>query len=81
MNKSNTKHAEACPDDPRGRRTLERLVSWINRLTSPEGCTARDARVLRSANHILASRLNAREVEVIRLKGELEELKRRETGQ
>lgn len=63
------------------RGVLGRLISWINRLTSPEGCTAWDAQVLRNANHILSSRLDARGLVVARLKGELEELKRREAGQ
>lgn len=30
-----------------------RFVLWLNRITSPEGCTATDARVLRLVNHSL----------------------------
>ncbi len=30
------------------------LVQWLNRITSPEGCTAVDARKLREFNHGLA---------------------------
>jgi len=36
------------------------IIQWINKLTSPEGCTAADARVLRDANHKLADQLSGR---------------------
>lgn len=34
------------------------LVRWLNRITSPEGCTAVDARKLREYNHSLANELD-----------------------
>ena len=34
---------------------LNDLVRWLNRITSPEGCTAVDARKLREYNHGLAN--------------------------
>lgn len=36
-------------------RRVKRLVGWLNRITSPEGCTAVDARKLREYNHGLAN--------------------------
>ena len=35
-------------------RVIRPLVMWLNRITSPEGCTAVDARKLKGYNHGLA---------------------------
>lgn len=45
-------------------RMIRRLVGWLNRITSPEGCTAVDAQKLREFNHGLALE-NARLREVL----------------
>ena len=38
-------------------RKFNALVRWLNRITSPEGCTAVDARKLREYNHGLADEI------------------------
>lgn len=46
---------------------FKRLTRWLNLITSPEGCTAVDARKLREYNHGLADDLYKLQMELCEL--------------